>query len=69
MGLFGEYEPVTLFKEEVKFFDEQADAIIKAALPVDTTPERERAKRLSIEDEIEEAKEEIEEEELMKMII
>ncbi|CAD7768546.1 TIR domain protein [Candidatus Methanoperedenaceae archaeon GB50] len=63
VGLFGEYEPVTLFKEEVKFFDEQADAIIKAALPVDTTPERERAKRLSIEDEIEEAKEEIEEEE------
>ena len=54
---------MTLFKEEVKFFDEQADAIVKAALPVDTTPERERAKRLSIEDEIEETKEEIEEEE------
>jgi len=63
MDLFDEYEPVTLFKEEVKFFDEQADAIVKAALPEDTTPERERAKRLSIEDEIEEAKEEIEEEE------
>ena len=63
VNLFDECEPVTLFKEEVKFFDEQADAIIKAALSVDTTPERERAKRLIIEDEIEENKEEIEEEE------
>lgn len=63
MCLFDKYKPATLFKEEVKFFDEQADAIIKTALPVDTTPERERVKRLSIEDEIEENKEEIEEEE------
>jgi len=63
MGLFDEYEPVTLFKEEVKFFDEQADAIVKAALPTaNTTPEQERAERLSIEDEIE-AKEEIEQKE------
>jgi len=63
MSLFDKYEPVTLFKEEVKFFDEQADALIKAALPVDTTPEREREKRLRIADEIEEVKEEMEKEE------
>ncbi|MCD6222040.1 TIR domain-containing protein [bacterium] len=60
--LFDKYKPVTLFREEVKFFDEQAGAIIKAVLPVNTTPERERAKRLSIKDKIEEAKEEIKEE-------
>ena len=64
IGLFDKYEPVTLFKKDVKFFDEQADAIIKAALPVDTTPEKERVKRLAIEDEIEETKEEIEQEEV-----
>jgi len=63
MCLFDKYEPATLVKEEVKFFDEQADAIIKAALPVDTMPEKERAKRLSVEDEIEETHEEMEKKE------
>lgn len=62
--LFDKYTPVTLVKDEVKFFDEQADIIIKAALPsANTTPEQERAKRLSIEDRKEEAKEEIEQKE------
>jgi len=61
MRLFGKYTPVTFFKEEVRFFDEQANVIIKAALPLaNTTPEQERAKRLNIEDEIEETNEKIE---------
>jgi len=63
MCLFDKYTPVALVKEEVKFFDEQADDIIKVALPGGTTPEKERVERLSIEDEIEEAKEEIEQKE------
>ncbi len=64
MCLFDKYKPVTLLKEEVKFFDEQADVIIKAALPsAMITPERERAKMLSFEDKIEETKEEIDQKE------
>ncbi len=60
MCLFEKYTPVTLIKDEVKFFDEQADAIIKALLSsVNTPPEQERARRLSIEDKVEESKEEI----------
>lgn len=63
MFLFDKHKPATLYKEEVKFFDEQADIIVKAALPSDIImPEQERAKRLSIKDKIEENKEKLEKE-------
>jgi len=59
--LFKNYKPTTLIKDEVKFFDEQADIIIKAALPSARTPEKEREEMLRIQDrmeqEIEEQKE------------
>lgn len=54
--LFDKYEGATLTKDEVKFFDEEADAIVKAALsPANTTPEIERMKRLKIEDQQEQS--------------
>lgn len=41
LSLFGKYESATLTKDEVKFFDEQADIIVKAVLPpANTTPRR-----------------------------
>ncbi len=53
---FDKYKPATLTKDEVKFFDERADIIIKAALPPgDTTPEKERMERLRIQDEMEQS--------------
>jgi len=53
-GLFDKYEPATLIKDEVKFFDEQVDKIIEPSLPsVDTTPETERKKRLRTQDKLE----------------
>lgn len=49
--LFDKYKEATLTKDEVKFFDEEIDGIIKAALPPDSvTPEIERRGRLKIED-------------------
>ena len=60
LHLFDKYNPVTLTKEEVKFFDKHADIIIKAALPpANRMPEKERAKRLEIQDEIEKSQENI----------
>jgi uridine kinase len=60
LHLFDKYNPATLTKEEVKFFDKQADIIIKAALPpANTMPEKERAKRLEIQDEIEKSQENV----------
>lgn len=57
-GFFEKYEPATLKKEELKFFDEQADIIVKAVLPPSTTtPEKERAKRLRMRDSVEEINE------------
>ena len=57
-GFFEKYEPATLKKEELKFFDEQADIIVKAVLPPSTTtPEKERAKRLRMQDSVEEINE------------
>ena len=62
--LFDKYKPATLTKAEVKFFDEQVDIIIKAALPPsNTTPEKERMERLKIQDKIEQSQEEVEQEE------
>jgi len=62
--LFDKYKPATLTKDEVKFFDEQADIIVKAALPpANITPEKERTERLKIQDELEQSQKDIEEKE------
>nr|VFJ94586.1 MAG: hypothetical protein BECKLFY1418B_GA0070995_106016 [Candidatus Kentron sp. LFY] len=54
-GLFEKYAPTKLSKEELGFFDKQADMIIQAALPPkNSTPAKERAERLKTQDEIEE---------------
>ena len=54
--LFDEYNPATLTKDEMKFFDEQAHIIVKAALPpANTTPEKERTERLNVQDELEQS--------------
>jgi len=56
LSLFDEFEPATLTKDEVKFFDEQVDNIIEASLPPShITPEKERKKRLKIQDKLEES--------------
>jgi hypothetical protein len=54
--LFGKYEPATLLKEEMSFFDNEAHNIIKAVLPpANHTPEMERERRLKIQDQREES--------------
>ena len=54
MCLFDKYEPVTLNKDEVQFFDKQADIIIKAVLPpVHNSAERARKDKYKIHDELE----------------
>ncbi len=54
--LFDKYKPATLSKEELSFFDEQVDIIVKAVLPpTNVTPEQERAKRLETQDAVEES--------------
>ena len=51
MCLFDKYNPSTLDKEELSFFDKQVSNIAEAALsPMDSTPEKERADRLASED-------------------
>jgi signal recognition particle GTPase len=51
MCLFDKYEPATLNREELSFFDDQVNGIIEAVLPpADSTPEKERAHRLADED-------------------
>lgn len=57
--LFNKYEPATLFKDEVRFFDEKLNIIeniIEKAirLPADSNPEQKRSEILKIEDQIEE---------------
>jgi hypothetical protein len=53
-SLFNKYKPATLAKDEMRFFDEQEEKIVKAALPPhDLTPEIERNRRLELEDEFE----------------
>ncbi len=52
--LYDKYKPATLSKEELSFFDEQVDNIVKAVLPpTNVTPEKERARRLEAEDAVE----------------
>lgn len=48
--LFDKYKPATLGKEELHFFGKQVGVIIKAILPKDMTPEKERARRLETQD-------------------
>jgi TIR domain. len=51
MFLFDKYKPATLCKDDLRFFDKQVSIIVEAALPpVDSTPEKERAKRLERQD-------------------
>jgi GTPase SAR1 family protein len=55
-SLFDSYEPATLTKNEMTFFDEQAHIIVKAVLPPgNMTPEKERANRLNYEDKFEQS--------------
>ena len=61
--LFDKFEPATLTKDEVKFFDEQANIIVKAVLPpANITSGRERMERLKIEDEMEQSQKDTEKE-------
>lgn len=54
--LFDRYAPATLTKEETKFFDEQANIIVKATLPPPAiTPEKKRTEIVKIQDEIEQS--------------
>jgi len=58
MCVFDEYNPATLSKNEVSFFDKASNVIIKASLPPhNKTPEDKRAEDLKIKDDIEESKE------------
>jgi hypothetical protein len=58
--LFDKYKPATLTKDEIKFFDEQTHIIVNAVLPhANITPEKERAERLNIQDELEQSHEDM----------
>jgi len=62
--LFDKYKPATLTKDEVKFFDEQVDIIVKAVLPpADITSEKERMERLKMQDDLEQSQKDIEQKE------
>ena len=64
LSLFNKRKPVTLTKDEMKFFDKQADIIVKAVMPTaSVTPEKARKQYLSIQDEIEQSQNDIEHEE------
>jgi hypothetical protein len=53
-NLFKRYKPTTLTNKELSFFDDKLDIVIKAVLPqTNATPEKERTKRLGIQDKIE----------------
>jgi len=59
MSLFDKYKPVSLTKDDVKFFDEQIDIIVKASLPPSSiTPEKTRHEILEIQDNEEKKEEE-----------
>lgn len=54
--LFDKYKPSTLTKHEVEFFDKKGEIIVQAVLPhANATAEKERAKRLKVQDELEES--------------
>ena len=62
--LFDKYKPATLTKDEVKFFDKQADIIVKAVLPpANTAPEKERVNRLKNQDKLEQSQKDVEQKE------
>lgn len=62
--LFDKYGRATLTKDEVKFFDEEVDVIVKAALPsANTTPEMERTGKLKIKDELEQSQKDVKQKE------
>jgi len=62
--LFDKCKSATLTKDEVKFFDEQEDIIIKAVLPpANTPPEKERMERLKAQDELEQSQKDVEQHE------
>jgi hypothetical protein len=53
--MFDKHKPATLEKNEIDFFDEQVDSIVKAVLPsAASTPENKRAQILKSQDEAEE---------------
>ena len=53
-GLFQNYNPSTLNRRELHFFDEQVDVIKRASFPTSpTNPEQERDNKLKLEDELE----------------
>ena len=57
-GLFEKYTPLGLTRDELRFFDEQANTIAQAVLPgTDNIPEREREQDLLAQDQIEELNE------------
>ncbi|KAF3984273.1 MAG: TIR domain-containing protein [Methylococcales symbiont of Hymedesmia sp. n. MRB-2018] len=61
-NLFKSHVSASLKKEEVRFFDDKLDIIIKAALPAtSSTPEKERTNRLEIQD-VEEERNQLNEE-------
>jgi len=61
LDLFNEYKVATLVKDEVKFFDEHLKYIIdESVLHSNTTPEKERDKRLKNQDEAEQFQNEAE---------
>ena len=63
LSLFEKYKPITLTKDEMKFFDEQADIIVNAVMPpANMTPEKSRKQRLRIQDEVEQSQKDIEQE-------
>jgi len=56
-SLFANFRPATLDKDELEFFDEQSHNIVKAVLPpANHTPEMERNRRLEIEDQMEQSR-------------
>ena len=62
--LFDKYKTVTLTKDEVKFFDKQADIIVKAVLPpANTMPDKERVNRLKNQNKLEQFQKDAEQEE------
>ena len=64
LSLFKKSKPVTLTKGEMKFFDKQAAIIVNAAMPpASVTPEKARKRRLSIQDEVEQSQNDIEQDE------
>jgi hypothetical protein len=58
LGLFNKYESATLTKDELSFFDDNIDNIVKAVLPLkNSSPEKVRAERLKNQDLIEQINE------------